>query len=280
MGLFELIAAASGRTQDLKDAVARYKRLSPHRLQLNNKLVSRLSRSTLDRGAKELGILRGDSFVFDNEDQMSVLMDYCVYDVYREGRNAVDQYLCQSNDDLDSDEMVLLRAMQHATYALIAVRHVESGVGCNVRNLFTQESQLLIDIGLSKSAKPGLVIATRLFDFGDFVTTSGAALPIGVLDEDELEAWQREINRGQHDDSFDPAPLIRKCLEIGSSEQIAYIEATSVVDGDGGRRPPARRANSTDRQRALARRRDVSIAGKRRCSCGSGKMFKNCCASG
>jgi hypothetical protein len=76
MGVFDLIAAVSGRTRELKDAVARYKRLSPQRLQLNNKLVSRLSRHSLNQGAKQLGILHGDSFVFDNEDQMSVLMDY------------------------------------------------------------------------------------------------------------------------------------------------------------------------------------------------------------
>ena len=100
----------------------------------------------LNRGAKQLGIHRGDTFVFDNEDQMSVLMDYCICDVRHRGRNALDQYFCDSTDDLDSDEMVLLRAMQHATYALIAVRRVETGVGCYVQNLFTQESRLLIDI--------------------------------------------------------------------------------------------------------------------------------------
>jgi hypothetical protein len=230
----------------------------------------------LNDGAKRIGILRGGTFVFESEDETSVLMDYCIYDVYRNGRNAVEQYLCDCPPDPDSDEMACLRAMQHATYTLVAVLRVEPGVGCHIQNLFADETRLLVDIGFSETAQPGAVIATRLLDFGTFVATGGAALPLGILDNDELEAWQRNLRAGADDDGFDPAPLIRACLQRGASSNIRYEETNTQRRLDvGGGSPPA--GISTPRRRALAKRRASKAVTNRRCSCGSGKMFKNCC---
>ena len=276
MGLFGFSKASFPQTTVSKDIVAHYQRLRPIRLRLNSELVRRLSRDVLNDGAKRIGILRGGTFVFDNQDETSVLMDYCIYDVYRKGRNAVEQYLCDCPPDPDSDEMASLRAMQQATYALVAVLRVEPGVGCHVRNLLTEETRLLVDIGFSKTAQPGAVIATRLLDFGGFVATGGAALPLGILDNDELDEWQRKLRAGADDDRFDPAPLIRSCLQRGASSNIRYEGInTQRRSNVGGGSPPA--GTSAQRRRALAKRHASKAVTNRRCSCGSGKMFKNCC---
>jgi len=262
-----------------KDIVARYRGLRSIRSRLNDELVHRLSTETLKEGAKRLGILRDGMFVFDNEDESSVLMDYCIYDVYRKGRNAVEQYLCDSAPDPDSDEMACLHAMQHATYALIAVTRVEPGVGCHVRNLFTEETRLLVDSGFSKTAQPGATIITRLLDFGDFIATGGAALPLGILDNDELDQWQRKLRAGVNEDRFDPAPLIRACLQNGASSHIRY-------EGNEGRETQRRidvgeSASpvkiSAKQSRALEKQYTSKTKTNRRCKCGSGKMVKNCC---
>ncbi|MBI3840331.1 MAG: hypothetical protein HY288_20610 [Planctomycetia bacterium] len=275
MGLFGFSKTSFSQTTPFKDTFAHYQRLRPIRFRLNNELVRRLSRDALNQGAKKIGILRGGTFVFENEDETSVLMDYCIYDVYRKGRNAVEQYLCDVPPDPDSDEVACLRAMQQATYALVAVLRVESGVGCHVRNLFTEETRLLVDIGLSETAQPGMVIATRLLDFGDFVATGGAALPLGILDKDELDAWQRKIRAGANDDRSDPAPLIRACLQRGASANIRYEEMHTQRRSDVGGSPPA--GTSAQRRRALAKRLASKAATNQRCRCGSGKMYKNCC---
>jgi hypothetical protein len=276
MGLFKFSKASPPQTTVSKHIVAHYQRLRPIRLRLNNELVHRLSRDVLNDGAKRIGILRGRTFVFDNEEETSVLMDYCIYDVYRKGRNAVEEYLCDCPPDSDSDEMACLRAMQHATYALVAVLRVEPRVGCHVQNLFTEEMQLLVDVGFSETAQPGAVIATRLLDFGGFVTTGGAALPMGILDNNELDEWQRKLRAGADDDRFDPAPLIRICLQRGASLNIRYegMNTQRRSDGRGGS-PPA--GTSAQQRRAPAKRRASKAVTNRRCRCGSGKMFKNCC---
>lgn len=276
MGLFGLLKRGPKQPTDTAEMVALYQRIRPVRLRLNNELVGRLSRDVLDEGGKKLGILRRGMFVFDNEDESSVLMDYCIYDVYRSGRNAIDEYLEDNSPDPESDEMACLQAMRHARYALVLVTGIEPGVGCHIRNLFTDETRLLVDMGFSQTARPGVLLATRLLDFGAFVTTTGAALPLGVLNSDESAAWQRKLRTGVYDGGEDPAPLIRGCLEQGASSHVRYEGSTpSRRCDDREDRWPA--GTSAQQRRTLAKRRSSKPAGNRRCRCGSGKMFKNCC---
>ena len=127
MGLPDFDKALLPQTTDLSDVAAQYQRIRPVRFRLNNELVTRLSRDMLHNGAKSLGMLRDGILVFDTEDETSVLMDYCIYDVDRKGRNAVDQYLADNPPDPDSDEMACLHAMQHATYTMLVVLQIEPG---------------------------------------------------------------------------------------------------------------------------------------------------------
>ena len=75
------------------EIISRYKHLRAVGRKLNHKMVERLSKDVLHEGGKKLGILRKNVLVFNSEDESAVLMDYCIYDVRRNGRNAVKQYL-------------------------------------------------------------------------------------------------------------------------------------------------------------------------------------------
>jgi hypothetical protein len=159
---------------------------------------------------------------------------------------------------------------------LVVVLRVEPGVGCHVRNLFTEETRLLADIGFSKTARPGTLMATRLLDFGEYVATGGAALPLGILDDRALDAWQQKLRMGINDDSYDPAELIRGCLRHGASSHVRYEGMSTDRRSDVGRDSiPAE--TSVEPKPALAKRHTGKPVANRRCRCGSGKMFKNCC---
>jgi hypothetical protein len=203
-------------------------------------------------------------------------MDYCIYDVYRRGRNAIGQYLEDNPPDPESDEFACLQAMRDAKYALLIVTSIEPGVGCHIENLFTDETRLLVDIGFSQTARPGLLLATRLLDFGAFVTTTGAALPLRILKDDEIDAWKRKLSTGIHNEREDPAALIRGCLEKGASSSVRYEESTPLRRYDD--RADYQPAGTAPQQRrSQAKRGSNKPAENRRCRCGSGKMFKNCC---
>lgn len=247
------------------EIISRYQRLRTAGRALNNRLVERLSKDVLHEGGRKLGILRGDVLVFNTEDETSVLMDYCLYDVRRNGRNAVEQYLIDSLPDPESDEMTCLRAMQHAIYSLFVVEAVERGLGVIVRDLLTQEALLVVDMGFGSSAEPGLVLASRLLHHDGFSMTGGAALPVGVLPENQRDALTKKLSEAITPDSdgyFDPAPLIRACLSRGSSSHVQYQEQPGQAIGQ---------------QRIANDSRSAHLGRNSPCPCGSGKKFKQCC---
>ena len=84
------------------EVISRYKHLRKVSVKLNDKIVQTLSKEVLHEGGKKLGILQSGTLVFNTEDETSVLMDYCLYDVRRKGRNAVEQYLIESPPDPES----------------------------------------------------------------------------------------------------------------------------------------------------------------------------------
>ncbi len=250
---------------DRRATIARYQQLRSSGRNLNNKLVQRLSKDVLHEGGKKLGIFHKGTFVFNSEDESSVLMDYCLYDVQRNGRNAIEQYLVDSAPDPDSDEMACLRAMQRARYSFLLVESVEKGFGVVARDLFFDETLFIVDIGFSGTAQPGLLLISRILFHDGFAATGGAALPIAVVPEDERQAVVEALSRGIMPDekgAFDPAPLIRECLRQDCSSQIRYQDPSGSPAGP--HRAPAGFAVSRPDPDQL-------------CRCGSGRKAKNCC---
>jgi hypothetical protein len=247
------------------EIISRYKRLRAVGRNLNHKMVEWLSKDVLHEGGKKLGILHKDVLVFNSEDESSVLMDYCLYDVRRNGRNAVDQYLLDSPPAPESDEMVCLRSMQHAVYSLFIVESVIPGFGVTVRDLLSDGTILIADIGFGSTAQPGLIFASRLLFHEGFAMTCGAALPVGVPPEDQRRAITETMAKAAalgEEGYFDPAPLIRACLSQGCSSHVQYQEPTGR---QVGRQPASERIRSSKAGRNAP------------CPCGSGKKFKHCC---
>ena len=250
-----------GTTPDRAGILARYKHLRVVGRTLNHKLVQRLSKDVLQEGGKKLGFLQRGTLVFNLEDETAILMDYCIYDVRRNGCNAVEQYLADSAPAPESDEMVCLRAMQRVVYSLFVVESVIRGFGVEVRDLLSNKEIVVVDMGFSTSARPGIVFASRLLFHEDFSMTGGAALPLGVLTEDQQQSVTKNLAAIPDDSGyFDPAPLIRACLSRGSSSHIRYQEPS-------GRLVAQQRASEGIR----------SVGRNDPCPCGSGKKFKNCC---
>lgn len=248
--------------------VSRYKRLRAAGRGLSDTLVKRLSKDVLEEGGKKLGIFRDRTFFFETEDESSVLMDYCIFDIRRNGRNAIEQYLIDCPPDSTSDEMTYLRSMQSATYSLFVVESVEPGLGVIVRDLISPKILLVVDMSLGSSAQPGLFFASRLLHCDEFSFTSGTALPIAVIPAQEREALAKKLfGMAKRDDRgyFDPGPLIHTLLSMGCSSHVGYADVPGVPT------KPRRIPNSLPRPR---------VGRNDPCPCGSGKKSKRCCLNG
>ncbi len=247
------------------DILSRYKHMRLVSRNLNAKLVQRLSKDVLYDGARKLGILKGNTLVFDSEDESSVLMDYCIYDVRQNGCNIIEQYLISSAPEAESEEMACLRAMQCAIYSLFVVESVERGLGVTMRDVRTSDVHLVVDTGFGSTAQPGLILASRLLFRDEFAMTGGAALPFGVLPPDQRDIVTTKLLGAiapNADGYFDPAPLIRACLSNGGSSKVRYQD-------------PA--AHGIGQERPQIGHRSAKVGRNEPCPCGSGRKFKQCC---
>lgn len=233
----------------------------------NGALLNYISKKTLDVCGKKLGVLKNNTFILDDMDQMGVVMDYCIYDHREDGLNAVTRYKADSQLDPDSEEYKVVNAMSESFYMLVQVEEVQPGIGAIVNDLMGDRQFLLVDMGLGRTAAKGMVIATRLLPFEYFVTTSGAVLPVDreTLEEIFDYAFQHygtedgeyiEVDIRQRADLT--AAIIRICLEANASDYIQYedVENTPVIS-------PIHRETRIDRNEP--------------CPCGSGKKYKRCC---
>src|SRR5262249_43503120 len=162
------------------DLLPRYLHLREVQRRLNHILVERLKKDVLDEGGKKLGILKKNVLVLDTEDEIAVLMDYCLYDVRRRGLNAVERYLEDAPPAPDSDEMRILKAMKEARFSLVLAEAVEPGTGVSVRDTLRGGTEFVMDVGFSRSVRRGAMLAVRLITPDQFSMTTGAALPVGL----------------------------------------------------------------------------------------------------
>lgn len=259
---------------DHAELLVRYRRLREVGLVVNNILVKRLNKDILGEGGRNLGILKKGVLVFDSEDETSVLMDYCIHDVRRQGRNVVEQYLTEAPFPPESDEMAFLRAKKDAYYSLFLVEEVEPGVGVLLRDALRGGTKFIMDIGFSRSAAPGVVLAARIMSTENISMTTGASLPLVQIPENARQAWLQKVAGQMKTVSFDQVSpesaserttaIIRSCLAQGA--------ATRVIYEDPSRGPSRGPRPESPKLAARIGRNDP-------CSCGSGKKFKKCCGA-
>jgi hypothetical protein len=265
----------SSMTSTHSHLLPRYKHLRQVAMRLNTSLVKTLPRDVLDEGGKRLGMLKGNKLLLDSEDMISVLMDFCIYDVRRQGLNAIERFLAESPPPAGSEDMVLLQAMREARYSLFVIESKESGVSIHVRDLIRDEQLFLMDVNFSQSAPVGLVLAGRIYSPEGIMQSTGATLPVGVLPPAQREMILHGLTTHPQGETYrNPSPaqaselaasLIKTCLKLGAGENVRYEELTSV--------------NPSSFIRSTAPPASRHIGRNDRCPCGSGKKFKHCCGA-
>jgi len=196
-----------------KDAdYERYKRLRAVSRKLNSELTSRLRKKDINRCGKDLGILRRNTLVFDHEDDLGTLMDYCIHNPY-DKKSCIDLYIEQSSFDPASDEMLLLNALSESFFSIFQVKRTGKGYLCYGEEILRQKEIILIDLGFGSTAIPGIVIAARLMKMParDYYMTTGA--PIAVQEERAMDLIEA---------------VLRKFSEAMKSGNLSQTQANSI----------------------------------------------------
>jgi len=250
------------------EVVDRYKHFRIINRRLHSALLSYLPKKAVKKCARKLGISKSGVFVFQEQHEADVLIDYCIYDYHEGGENAVSRYVMENPPTPGSDEHVVLKAMLESHYSLIQVEGIMEGVGIRAHDLLNNRRFLLVDIGFSQTAEEGVVIAARIIPFEDFVMTSGAALPVDadtliqIMDllTEQFDGGPEKFQDFSVEQKADlTASIIHICLEADASSRIAYE--------DVGVEPQFIPFPGTN----------IRIGRNDPCPCGSGKKYKRCC---
>jgi uncharacterized protein YchJ len=233
----------------IRELRERYRQLRPQFNALQNAVLKLAAREDIEASAKALGMLHQGILVFDSEAQTAVLMDHILY-ANPKSRCRYLAYQRAQPQGVTEDEEMILAAMAEARYVILRCEETIAETGAKVHDLLRDQSFLLLDLMLSRTAHPDALFATHVvtIDGAHLATGAGiaitnramgeavsAALPTGEKSFDEQNTGGRYATR-----------IIRALLRHASS-----------ADGESG--PPVSR-NAP-------------------CPCGSGKKYKRCCGA-
>ncbi len=160
------------------ELLARYRQLREAGRALNLALARQLPGSAAGECGKKLGMLQSGTLVLNHDDEMAVLYDYCIHHYRRGGKNAIDRYLERTRLPADSVEAALLQAMQNAYFSLFRVEEILPHRGARLRDLVTESPLDLLDLGLSATGLPGVILAGRVLPLADLSISSGTMIPV------------------------------------------------------------------------------------------------------
>jgi len=180
----------------------RYKKIREIGLPLNHKMIeSCLDHDILYSSAKLLGILKGDQFVFDSEDETSVLMDFALHEYKLNGRNVAQIYREEvgGQNEVENEILAALPSAYTSLFEIVAI----SRKTIILKDLLKEEDRFirLIDIGFSLTGTPGMLTFIRVVPFKDFNMTSGISFLFRGSDKKYLIRRYRRISKKIESDS-------------------------------------------------------------------------------
>jgi hypothetical protein len=145
--------------------------------ELNHQIMDALvERAVLMRAARALDIARGDTFVFESDAEMNVLMDYALYEDRVQGKALVQVYREQTTA-LSPLQRELLDGMCQSYTSLFRITEVQATESTLVLadRLQQREDLPLIDMMFSRTAAPGMLLFTRVVPLAGMNMTAGIA---------------------------------------------------------------------------------------------------------
>ena len=261
------------------DLVGRYKELRAKARPISNALAKSLGKDVIGDVARKLGMLNGKEILLETEDEIVVLMDTGIFDIRRDGENAVERFLRERPPAEGTDERLILETMRSAWHSIFQVQSAERGVGVQFLDVLRDEERFVWDIGFSHTAQPGALMAARLYSPGEITMTTGAALPVYPELVKELppklapclDPGAGLLDLSDPQTASDVAiTLIAAYVRSGASASIRYEETRNVAQ-------VARQLNAGHSPPRLSGK--VKVGRNDPCPCGSGKKYKKCCGS-
>jgi hypothetical protein len=160
--------------------LARYRRYSDLRMEIQTTALENISRSSFLDYAKRIGLSDGKVLIADDTVELTLAFDLALYTA-RSGRTrAIDRYARRRLMDSTPDEELVLQALQASRFSIFRTIGKCEPAGLRLEDLLGGATVALLDEGLEQSVAPGAVFAMRVAPIEDFVITCGVVVPLGI----------------------------------------------------------------------------------------------------
>lgn len=185
------------------EKIRTYRMLRKAGMDFHGKLFTVIPKSVLVSAAEDFGLWKHNTFIADYGDT-DIVADRMFYDKRWEGKNCREHFETTIADAaLSEHERRYFEAMKTASFSLFSVCGTAPGSHIvlsdrltALRTGLTPPDIELIDMGLSETAVPGTLIATRVLDAGGFYMTSGVSFPFSREHEATIVKYLREKPSG------------------------------------------------------------------------------------
>jgi hypothetical protein len=213
-----------------KDVQNRYRHLRALSTRHLNAALKYVARPSILERAKDLGLLHGKTLVVDSHETMTLLMDLAVQTAKPGRSRAIDRYAKVADLSADPDDARALSSIVAAKFAVLRVEGYHKVAGLTVEDVFRGGTIWLMDEGLTVSAQPGFVFATRLSWPDDFAMTCGVLVPLtdAVLEDVVLGSmgWLRHKRSDElADDPRFATAIYSAAIATGVMDHVEMQEA-------------------------------------------------------
>lgn len=225
--------ARSSASLSRAELLARYRRFREIGRQHHSALLNFLSKDAIISQARRLGLAQGKTLVLDSMDDLNLVFDLLIYTAPKDRSRAIERYARSAQPAPETDEALVLEAMQHARFSIITCARRHAVAGLVVKDLFRGIECWLVDEGLESSLPDGAMLATRLYPLQGFTMTAGVIVPLDMeLIEDaivETPQLLHKVPKEAIDDRRFAEAVYRAAVVSGIIEQVGYQDSISAA---------------------------------------------------
>lgn len=162
--------------KDQKIRIRKYQQYRGIAQKLSEKVIEKFTdNQSLKVVGKLLGITEGTTVVLDSEEELNFVMDFSIFEYQVEGKNFVQRYQEDETAKKTEIEMEILTAQSLSYTSLFKITETDPvNATITLSDLLNNNQDVqIININLSRTAYPGLLIFTRIEPFADFNAASG-----------------------------------------------------------------------------------------------------------
>jgi hypothetical protein len=208
------------------EVLTRYRHLREISKRHHSAALDFLTKDAIIFQARRIGLAQGKTLVLDSIDDLNLAFDLVIHTAPKDRSRAIDRYARAARLAPESDELLVLEAMQSARFSIISIVRRHPIAGLIVKDLFRGGEVWLVDEGLESSLPDGAALATRIYTPERFAMTAGVLVPLDIELIENAVADAPQLLRKRPDEVIDDRrfaeAIYRAALASGMMEQVAY----------------------------------------------------------